>query len=120
MYYNFADRFNEIESYNEYAKQWLAYWGIYMTFTSKLDWDKSDMIDVFDFNRVKGNMNIILDSLQMSRLDLSTVIHQNFDNVKAQELQNRLTDYLRWIGNRQFKHRISGQYVCGSEEVVFT
>ena len=120
MYYNFADRFNEIESYNEYAKRWLSYYNFTVSFTSKLDWDVSDIPDVYDYNRIKLNMNLILQALSLIRMDISAAIHQNFDNVKAQELQNRLTDYLRWIGNRQFKHRISGQYVCGSEEVVFT
>ena len=43
QYYDFYIEFNRIESYNEYCKEWLSYFGKEVTFTSKTNWEIQDI-----------------------------------------------------------------------------
>ena len=115
--YNFYIEFNRIERYNEYCKEWLSYFGINVDFTSKLNWDIEDIVDIQDYNRVKGNINIILNSIKSTttRLSISSQYNQVWNVEKANELENKLKEYLAYLGNIQFGNSIVGLAICGNE-----
>ena len=103
-YYNFDVEFNRIEYYNEYCKRWLSYFGINVTFESKLDWAKTDIIDLKDYNRVKTNINKIMTALGAYSLDLfpiSTQVNQNFTVENANKIEEALKLNLAYIGKKQ-------------------
>ena len=116
-YYNFSVEFNRIESYNEYCKSWLKNYGYDIDFTSITNWTIDDIIDIKHFNRVKGNINTLLDKLQVStsKLNISTAYNQSFDYSIANELENKLKEYLNAIGEMQFSVQVCGNAICGNE-----
>lgn len=115
-YYNFNIEFSRIESYNEYCKEWLSYYGINVTFTSKTYWRISDMIDVKDYNRVKNNINILINAIgsNTNNLNISTQYNQVWNVNKANELEQRLKEYLKFLGEYQFVYNITGLSICGN------
>lgn len=115
-YYNFNIEFNRIESYNEYCKEWLFYYGINVTFTSKTYWRISDMIDVKDYNRVKNNINILINAIgsNTNNLNISTQYNQVWNVDKANELEQRLKEYLKFLGDYQFAYNITGLSLSGN------
>ena len=115
-YYNFNIEFSRIESYNEYCKEWLSYYGINVTFTSKTYWRISDMIDVKDYNRVKNNINILINAIgsNTNNLNISTQYNQVWNVNKANELEKRLKEYLKFLGEYQFAYNITGLSLSGN------
>ena len=115
-YYNFNIEFSRIESYNEYCKEWLSYYGINVTFTSKTYWRISDMIDVKDYNRVKNNINILINAIgsNTNNLNISTQYNQVWNVNKANELEERLKEYLKFLGEYQFAYNITGLSLSGN------
>lgn len=117
-YYNFSVEFNRIESYNEYCKKWLPYFNKEVSaFTSKLDWTINDIVDIKDYNRVKRNINLLLDTINSSLTRLAiddSQANQVFNVEKANELEVRLKENLDFLGKAQFHNEICGIAVCGN------
>ncbi len=114
--YNFAIEFNRIEKYNEYCKQWLKYYGINVDFTSKINWNIQDIPSLQDYNRIKENINLLLDIINSSsiKLNIANYINQTFDYIKANELEIKLNDYLSMLTKMQFQDNITGLTSCGN------
>lgn len=114
--YDFAIEFNRIEKYNEYCKQWLKYYGINVDFTSKINWNIQDIPSLQDYNRIKGNINLLLDIINSSsiKLNIANNINQTFDYIKANELEIKLNDYLSMLTKMQFQDNITGLTSCGN------
>ena len=115
-YYNFNIEFNRIESYNKYCKEWLSYYGINVTFTSKNNWNIYDVIDIKDYNRVKTNINILINAIgsNINNLNISTQYNQVWNVDKANELEKRLKEYLKFLGEYQFAYNITGLSLSGN------
>ncbi len=115
--YNFSVEFNRIESYNKYCQEQLEILGINVDFINKTDWNENDIVDMNDLNRVKKNINLLLEAidLSVSRLNISTQINQNWTNEKANELETRLESIMNVITNWQFMFDITGLKILGNE-----
>lgn len=114
--YNFAIEFNRIEKYNEYCKQWLKYYGINVDFTSKINWNIQDIPSLQDYNRIKENINLLLNTVNSEsiKLNIANNINQTFDYIKANELEIKLNDYLSMLTKMQFQDNITGLTSCGN------
>ena len=114
--YDFYLEFNRIESYNEYCKNWLNnYFGIPVSFTSKTNWNINDIVDIEDYNRVKTNINIILNALKLGQnLIFNQQPNQIFNKDKANEIEVKIKEYLDFLGNIQFEYNITGSTICGN------
>ena len=121
--YNFNIEFNRIESYNQYVEKWLKdYFGLnFEPLEHKTDWTIYDVVDLIEFNRVKKNINKLLDSLQseyqvtMQKLSVNaTQTNQIFTSEKANEIEDRLNDHIQYLGNLQFEFNITGLTICGN------
>ena len=117
--YNFAIEFNRIEKYNEYCKQWLKYYGINVDFTSKINWNIQDIPSLQDYNRIKGNINLLLDIVNSEsiKLNIANNINQTFDYIKANELEIKLNEYLSVLTNMQFQTNITGLTTCSNDDL---
>lgn len=115
--YNFSVEFNRIEGYNKYCQEQLEILGISVDFINKTDWNENDIVDMNDLNRVKKNINLLLEAidLSVSRLNISTQINQNWNSEKANELETRLESVLSVITNWQFMFDITGLKILGNE-----
>lgn len=113
--YDFYVEFNRIEGYNEYCKTWLKYFGVQVDFVSKTDWTINDIVDITDFNRIKSNINTILNLINRNDLSMSISrqVNQTFNSVKANEIEERLKAYLKQIGEWQFTYNVCGLTTCG-------
>lgn len=115
--YEFSIEFNRIEKFNEYCKKWLKYFGILVSFESNTEWNYLSIPDLNDYNRIKRNINIILDSIgSLNRLSINGQLNQTFDYTKANNLEERLKENLKFIGNRQFANEICGLAITGNEQ----
>lgn len=122
--YNFNVEFNRIESYNKYIEYWINYYvdqGYYdtkLTLEHKTNWEINDIVDLKDFNRVKGNMNALSSILNPNESLLSinsTAINQTFNQAKANELERKMQQSLDTIGDVQTGGGIPcGLALCGS------
>ena len=114
--YNVAEEFNRIENFNEYCKKWFSYYNITVSFTSKINWTISDIPDINDFNRIKRNINILLNTIdsQSNRLSISTQLNQSFTVSKANEIEQRLNESLKLLGEWQFSQQITGLTYSGN------
>lgn len=117
--YNFYIEFNRIESYNEYIENWLKnYYGYtFATLIHKTNWNVNDIVDINDFNRVKGNINTLLNVINIDNMNLgiSQQINQIFNDVKANEIEVRLNINLKILGETQFSYNICGLTICGND-----
>lgn len=115
-FYNFNIEFNRIESYNEYCREWLQYYGINIVITNKTNWTINDIVDLQDYNRVKNNINTILSAINISdnQLTISSQYNQSFNEEKANEIEEKLKAYLSYLGNLQFAYNISGLTTTGN------
>lgn len=115
-YYDFYVEFNRIESYNEYCKEWLSYYGVTLNFSSKTNWTINDIVDLQDYNRVKQNINTLLDVFDsnINRLNIISQVNQVWNVEKANEIETCLKEYLKYIGEFQFEFDITGLNVTGS------
>lgn len=114
--YNFNDEFNRIEGYNKYCQEWLKTIGINVNITNKTNWTTLDIVDINDLNRVKNNINTLLDSISSSvqRLNINTQINQSWDIAKANEIEEKLNIVITVITNWQFTYEITGLAICGN------
>ena len=114
--YDFYIEFNRIEEYNEYCKSWLKYFNINVDFQSKTDWKMTDIVDINDFNRVKSNINLIMETIESSTLplEISEQSNQVFNDIKATEIDNRLKEYLKQLGEWQFTYNMCGLTTTGN------
>lgn len=114
--YNFQEEFNRIESYNAYCQEWLSYFGIEINIENKTDWNIYDVVDIKDYNRVKRNINVILQKIDsnLSQLDISNQYNQNFSFQKANDLERRLDENLEILGKWQFYYNITGITTSGN------
>ena len=119
--YDFYIEFNRIESYNELCKDWLNnYFNIEKKVDfpkgSKTNWTINDIVDLQDYNRVKENINVILESINsnISKLTTSQQTNQQFNVSKANEIETRLTEYLVYLGQLQFANNITGLTITGN------
>lgn len=115
-YYDFRVEFNRIESYNEYCKDWLSYFNKEILFTSKIDWTMKDIPDIKDYNRIKNNINLILETIDSinNKLSISEQYNQVWNVEKANEIEVRLKEYLKYIGEFQFANNITGLATTGN------
>ena len=115
--YDFYLEFNRIESYNEYCKNWLEnYFNTPVGMAlSKTDWSINDIVDLQDYNRVKYNINALLNALKLGQnLIFNNQPNQIFNSQKANEIEAKLKEYLNTLGNMQFKYQISGLTTSGN------
>lgn len=114
--YNFYVEFNRIESYNKYCQEQLKYYAINVDITNKTDWTIHDIVDLNDFNRVKRNINILLNAVKSSEqsLSISSQANQNFNHEKANEIEQKLKSILDIITNWQFAYEITGLSILGN------
>lgn len=114
--YNVADEFNRIENFNEYCKKWLSYYNISVDFESKINWSINDIPDINDFNRIKRNINVVLEAIDSNsnRLPISTQLNQSFTVAKANEIEERLNENLYFLGQLQFSTNITGLNYTGN------
>ena len=119
--YNFNIEFNRIEEYNKYIELWLKnYYGFsFETLVHKTDWTIEDIVDLNDFNRVKRNINVLLEQLSISNNELPIVYIDNyfFDDTKANEIESRLISNLEVIGNSQWQYNITGLTTCSNNDL---
>lgn len=114
--YNFHIEFNRIESYNEYCKNWLKnYYGQSINnFTSKTNWTINDIPDVVDLNRIKTNINYLLNYFNKENIAISNQVNQVWNEVKANEIETKLYNVLDIIGEWQFAYNITGLAITGN------
>ena len=116
--YNFYIEFNRIESYNEYCKKLLTNHNIeFESFESKTDWTTSDIVDINDLNRVKNNINIIMEALRYAspsdKLDISYEENQKWTYAEANKLEKALEKNLEEISSWYFQYAICGFHNTG-------
>ena len=117
-YYNFKDEFLRIEEFNEYCKEWLLYFGIEVSIEQMGTYANNSVVDLNDFNRVKSNINILLNALKIDKqLNITNQMNQTFNDTKANELEERLKDYLNELGNWQFAYNTSGLTSTGGNNL---
>lgn len=114
--YNFSDEFNRIEKYIEWCKEWLAYYKIQVIVESKTNWVYNDIVDLQDYNRVKNNINIILQAIQsnLSLLEIRNEVNQNFNEIKANDIEQRLYSIIDRISEEQWRYNITGLTITGN------
>lgn len=117
-YYNFSVEFNRIENYISYCKKWLEYYNINVgDMTIKVNWSYSDIPDLNDYNRIKTNINILLQKMEINEelLNIDTnSYNQNFNDIKANEMEGKLTSILVLLGEWQSMFQMTGNSVCGN------
>lgn len=114
--YNFSDEFNRIESYIEWCKEWLAYYEIQVVVESKTNWVYNDIVDLQDYNRVKNNINILLQAIEsnLSLLEIRNQVNQNFNEIKANDIEQRLYSIIDYISELQWRYNITGLTITGN------
>ena len=114
--YNFSDEFNRIEKYIEWCKEWLAYYKIQVVVESKTNWVYNDIVDLQDYNRVKNNINILLQAIQsnLSLLEIRNEVNQNFNEIKANDIEQRLYSIIDRISEEQWRYNITGLTITGN------
>lgn len=114
--YNFSDEFNRIEKYIEWCKEWLAYYKIQVIVESKTNWVYNDIVDLQDYNRVKNNINILLQAIQsnLSLLEIRNEVNQNFNEIKANDIEQRLYSIIDRISEEQWRYNITGLTITGN------
>lgn len=114
--YNFSDEFNRIEKYIEWCKEWLAYYKIQVIIESKTNWVYNDIVDLQDYNRVKNNINILLQAIQsnLSLLEIRNEVNQNFNEIKANDIEQRLYSIIDRISEEQWRYNITGLTITGN------
>lgn len=123
--YNFNVEFNRIESYNKYVENWLRnYYNLDfedITLVHKTDWTINDIVDLKDYNRVKNNINILLEKVNRLgyQLSIRDSVNQIFNSTSANEIEQALTQYLEVLGNNQFLYNITNLTTCGNDLKVY-
>ncbi len=114
--YNFSDEFNRIEKYIEWCREWLAYYKIQVIVESKTNWVYNDIVDLQDYNRVKNNINILLQAIQsnLSLLEIRNEVNQNFNEIKANDIEQRLYSIIDRISEEQWRYNITGLTITGN------
>lgn len=114
--YNFSDEFNRIEKYVEWCKEWLAYYKIQVVVESKTNWVYNDIVDLQDYNRVKNNINILLNAINsnVAKLEIRYEINQSFNDVKANEIEQKLFSIIDYLSELQFRYEITGLAITGN------
>ena len=115
-FYDFYLEWNRIEGFNKYAQNWLNLNGKTLSLNHKTNWTIQDIPDMNDYNRLKENINEILNAINSSqtRLAISQQINQVWNVEKANEIELRLKKYLEYIGNLQFVYNVTGLTNCGN------
>lgn len=119
--YNFTIEFNRIENYNKYVEKWLReYFGFSFTsLTHKTDWTNNDIPDVNDLNRIKNNINRLLEIIgSRNRILIMNQVNQVWGVEQANEMESRLYENYDFVSNAQFQVNITGLSVCGSENPI--
>lgn len=114
--YNFSDEFNRIESYIEWCKEWLAHYEIQVIVESKTNWVYNDIVDLQDYNRVKNNINVLLGAIQsnMTILELRNEVNQVFNDIRANEIEQRLYSIIDYVSELQWRYNITGLTITGN------
>ena len=114
--YNFSDEFNRIENYIEWCKNWLAYYDIQVVVESKTNWVYNDIVDLQDYNRVKNNINILLNAINsnLNILSISNELNQVWNVKKANEIEQRLYAIIDHISELQWRYNITGLTITGN------
>lgn len=121
--YNFASEFNRIESYLEWCVKWLKYTtNIEVSIEIKTNWEYNDIVDLQDYNRVKGNINTLLSKIvtsqsnfNMASLPISNEINQAFSHVRANEIEERLYAIIDYLSELQWRWNITGLTIAGND-----
>lgn len=113
--YNFNVELNRIENYNKYVENWLkTYYGVNKRLTNKIDWTINDIVDLKDINRIKSNINKLLDALG-SNMSLTIINQTNqvWTSEKANEIERTLREFISILGSLQFNNNITGLTISG-------
>lgn len=115
--YNFNIELNRIENYNKYVENWLnTYYGFSTNLTHNVNWTVNDIVDVNDINRIKSNINILLEQLNESdRLPINTQVNQVWTSKQANEIEETMRIYIEVLGNLQFNNNITGLTITGND-----
>lgn len=115
--YNFNIELNRIENYNKYVENWLnTYYGFSTNLTHNVNWTVNDIVDVNDINRIKTNINILLEQLNESeRLPISTQVNQVWTSKQANEIEETMRIYIEVLGDLQFGNNITGLAITGND-----
>lgn len=114
--YNFSDEFNRIEKYIEWCKEWLKYYNVQVVVESKTNWVYNDIVDLQDYNRVKNNINILLNAINsnMTMLSIRNELNQSWNEVKANGIEQRLYSIIDYISELQWRYNITGLTITGN------
>ena len=113
--YNFNVELNRIENYNKYVENWLkTYYGVEGSLNHKIDWTINDIVDLKDINRIKSNINKLLDALG-SNMSLTIINQTNqvWTSEKANEIERTLREFISILGSLQFNNNITGLTISG-------
>lgn len=115
--YNFNIELNRIENYNKYVENWLnTYYGFSTNLTHNVNWTVNDIVDINDINRIKSNINILLEQLNESeRLPINTQVNQVWTSQQANEIEETMRIYIEVLGNLQFNNNITGLTITGND-----
>lgn len=115
--YTFSENFNRYEQNNEYCMTWAIYLNIIdERFENKTDWTINDIPTIFDYSRIKKNINTLVKALNLDYENLPVVntYNYNFDYIDANNLETRCEGIYDIIGVLQFRDNVTGLVVCGN------
>lgn len=114
--YNFYEELNRIEGYVKYCQEQFDLTEEKTGIVSKTDWTIYDIVDVKDLNRVKNNINEILQRATTSdfRIGISSQVNQNWTYAKANELEYALGELEKAIALWQYSYEIVGLSIVGN------
>ena len=106
---------NWVGKTNMYAKKWFDYFSTPIVVASKTDWQKTDIFDLKDYNKMKTDINIVLNQLGIQPLAISYLNHQNLTQTKYNGINSKIREYQAWLGNKQSEYKICGLATVGGE-----
>lgn len=115
--YNFDVELNRIENYNSIVENWLVnYYGVSLNLTHKVDWTMYDIVDLQDINRVKSNINKLLEVLGESvRVPVNkSQVNQVWTSRSANELEQAMATAMEVLSQMQFSSNVTGLTICGN------
>lgn len=115
--YTFSENFNRYEQNNEYCMTWAIYLNIIdEEFENKTNWTLNDIPTIFDYTRIKRNINTLVESLNLEyeKLSLLNTYNVSFNYINANDLEIRCKGIYDIIGVLQFRDNVTGLAICGN------
>lgn len=115
--YTFSENFNRYEQNNKYCMTWAIYLNIIdEEFDNKTNWTLNDIPTIFDYTRIKRNINTLVESLNLEyeNLSLLNTYNVSFNYINANDLEIRCKGIYDIIGVLQFRDNVTGLAICGN------